>query len=67
MAQRESSNDAGGGLLAGLTAPLRLPERALEALEALVGAAGALSDIRSELISMREQNEPLAELVTLTK
>ncbi len=67
MAQRESSNDAGGGLLAGLIAPLRLPERALEALEALAGAAGALTDIRSELITMREQNEPLAELVPLTK
>ncbi len=45
-------------------APLRVPERALEAL---AGAADALTDIRSELRAMRKQNEPLAELVPLTK
>ena len=67
MAQQETSNDARGGLLSGLTAPLRLPERALVALEALAGAADALTDIRSELGTLRQQNEPLAELVPLTK
>lgn len=67
MAQRETSNRGAGSLLSGLTAPLRVPERALEALEAVSGAADALAEIRSEIISMREQNEPLAELVPLTE
>ena len=62
-----SERSGGGGLLSGLTAPLRLPGRALDALEAISGAAGALAAIRSELITMREQNEPLAELVPLTR
>ncbi len=63
MAQREES-DAGGSLLSGLMAPLRVPERAFDAL---AGAADALNDIRSELRAMRKQNEPLAELVPLTR
>ena len=57
----------GDSLLSGLLAPLRGPGRTLAVLEAISGAAGALADIRSELITMREQNEPLAELVPLTK
>ena len=68
MASEKTSERSGGGsLLSGLTAPLRVPERTLEALEAISGAAEALADIRSELSTMREQNEPLAELVPLTK
>ncbi len=59
-----SERSGGGSLLSGLMAPLRFPERALEAL---ARAADDLTEIRSELISMREQNEPLAELVPLTK
>ncbi len=65
-------DDSGAGLLssglaATLMAPLRIPERVLRALEGLSGAADTLGDIRSELGSMREQNEPLAELVPLTR
>ena len=64
---KDTSDGAGGSLLSGLIAPLRMPERALDALDAFSGAAAALADIRSELSTMREQNEPLAELVPLTK
>ncbi len=60
----EEPAERGGGLLSGLMAPLRVPERALEAL---AGAAGVLGDIRAELIAVREQTEPLAELVPLTR
>ena len=62
--EKTSEPSAGGSLLSGLIAPLRVPERALEAL---IGAAGDLAAIRSELSTMREQNEPLAQLVPLTK
>ncbi len=41
-----------------LLAPLRLPERVLEALDELA----ELRSIRSELTRVREQTEPLAEL-----
>ena len=57
----------GGDLLSDLMAPLRLPERALEALDALAGAAGVLGEIRSELATVREQTEPLAELIPIAK
>ena len=63
----ESPDGGAGSLLSGLMAPLSVPERALDALEALAGAAGALNDIRSELGAMRQDNAPLAELVPLTK
>ena len=65
VADEKTSEPGGGGsLLSGLIAPLRVPERALEAL---AGAAGDLAAIRSELSTMREQNEPLTELVPLTR
>ena len=48
-------------------APLRLPERALQALEGLTEAAGTLADLRSDLAAVREQTKPLGELVPLTK
>ena len=50
----------GGGLLAGLLAPLRLPERALEALDVLSDTARGM---QSELTRVREQTEPLAGLM----
>ncbi len=50
-------------MLSGLLAPLRLPERALEALDALVEAVRELGPIHSELTRVREQTEPLADLM----
>lgn len=47
---------------ADLLAPLRLPGRALEALDELAASARELRSIRSELTRVREQTEPLAEL-----
>lgn len=64
MASEKTSASAPPSLLSGLLAPLRIPERALDAL---VDAAGALREVRSELSAMREQTEPLQELVPLTK
>ncbi len=43
-------------MLAGLLAPLRLPERAVEALQ-------ELRPMRQELTRVREQTEPLADLL----
>ena len=60
MAGDEASRDGGGGLFAGLLAPLRLPERAVEALDVLSGAARGM---QSELTRVREQTEPLAGLM----
>ena len=67
VASEQTSGGPGGNLLSGLIAPLRLPERALEALDGVAGAACVLAEIRSELATVREQTEPLAELVPLTK
>ena len=50
-------------MLAGLLAPLRLPERTLEALDAVVEAVGNLGPMRSELTRVRKQTEPLGELI----
>ena len=47
-----------------LLAPLRLPERVLEALDELAGSARDLRAIRSELARVREQTEPLAGMGT---
>jgi chromosome segregation ATPase len=63
MSADETPADRGGGVLAGLLAPLRLPERALEALDSLAEAGRELGLMRSELTRVREQTEPLAELV----
>ena len=54
----------GRGLVSNLMAPLRSSERAVDAV---VGVAGALRDIRSELSAVREQTRPLGELVPLTR
>ncbi len=50
-------------MLAGLLAPLRLPERVIDALDSLTEAARELSPMRSELTRVREQTEPLEELM----
>ncbi len=63
MAQEETPDGGGGGILAGLLAPLRLPERTLEALDTLVEAVGNLGPMRSELARVREQTAPLGELL----
>ncbi len=63
MEPKETADDAGAGILAGLLAPLRLPERTLEALDALVEAVGNLGPMRSELTRVRKQTEPLDGLL----
>ena len=49
--------------MAGLLAPLRLPERVIDTLNSLAEAARELSPMRIELTRVREQTEPLAELM----
>ena len=63
MSPKETPDEGSAGILAGLLAPLRLPERTLEALDALVEAVGNLGPMRSELTRVRKQTEPLAELI----
>jgi predicted PP-loop superfamily ATPase len=63
MSQKETPDDGGAGILSGLLAPLRLPERTLEALDALVKAVGNLGPMRSELTRVRKQTKPLDELI----
>lgn len=60
MSADEARDQGGGGLLAGLLAPLRLPERAIDALGVLSDAARG---VQSELTRVREQTEPLAGLM----
>lgn len=55
------------GVLGGLLDPLRLPARALKALESLAGAAQHLAPMRTELGRARESIEPLADLVERTR
>ena len=57
VASKDRSDDAGGSLLSGLIAPLRVPERVLDVL---AQAAGALTEMRSDLSAVREQTAPLA-------
>ncbi|MDQ3632134.1 MAG: hypothetical protein M3417_12860 [Actinomycetota bacterium] len=52
-----------GGVWGNLLAPLRLPERVLEALDELA----ELRSIRLELTRVREQTEPLGELLPALK
>jgi len=59
----DTEREGGGGLLAGLLAPLRLPERVMDALDSLAEAAREVGPMRSELTRVREQTEPLAELM----
>ncbi len=57
MSAEGTSDSVKGSLLSGLTAPLRVPERALDVL---AQAAGALVEMRSDLSAVREQTKPLA-------
>lgn len=50
-------------MLNGLLAPLRIPERVIESLESLAEAARELAPMRAELVRVRKQTEPLAELM----
>jgi len=50
-------------MLAGLLAPLRLPERVIDALDSLVDAVQELSPMRLELTRVRKQTESLPELM----
>ena len=50
-------------MLGGLLAPLRLPERVVETLDSVAGAARELSPMREELTRVRKQTEPLAGLM----
>lgn len=52
-------------MFAALLAPLRLPERALAALESLGEAGRHLGPMHSELTGVREQTEPLGDLMPL--
>ncbi len=63
MSSKETPDDGSPGILSGLLAPLRLPERALAALEALAETAQNLGPMRSELTRVREQTKPLNKLM----
>jgi len=63
MPPEETNVNGGGGILGSLLAPLRLPERVLEALDALAESARELGPIRSELTRVGRQTEPLAKLI----
>ena len=63
MPADDTAREGGGGVLAGLLAPLRLPERVIDALDSLAEAAREVGPMRSELTRVREQTEPLAELM----
>lgn len=63
MSLAETEGGRRGGVLGGLLAPLRLPERVVEAPESLTAAARELRAMRSELLRVREQTEPLGGLL----
>ncbi len=63
MSPEQTSDSGGAGVLATLLAPLRLPERALEALESLAEAVRHLGPMRSELTGVREQTQSLPDLM----
>ena len=63
LAADETRREGGGGMLASLLAPLRLPERVIDALDSLVDAVQELSPMRLELTRVRKQTEPLSELL----
>ena len=60
MSTNETSASRSESVLAGLLAPLRLPERVLEALD-------QLRPMRSELTRVREQTESMADLLPALK
>ena len=59
-----NNQDGGGeGLLRGLLAPLRLPERVVLAIEASAEALDQIPPMRAEIVRIREQSEPLDKLL----
>jgi len=53
----------GGNVIAGLLAPLRLPERVLDALDAIVESVQALAPMSAEIVQVRKQTAPVADLL----
>lgn len=49
--------------MAGLLAPLRLPERVVQAIESASDALQHVPPMRDEVIRIREQSEPLKEIL----
>ena len=56
-----------GGLLAGLLAPLRLPERVMKALDSLAAASEHLGPMREDIRRVREQTKPVVDLPPLVE
>ncbi len=63
MTEDEPQEPRAGGVLSGLLAPLRLPERVIEALESIAEAAKELPTMRAELVRVRELAEPLEQIL----
>ncbi len=61
--RRPSETPDQGGILTTLLAPLRLPERVLDALDELVESVRDVPAMRSELVLIRERTEPLADMI----
>ena len=57
------SRNGDGGLLSGLLAPLRLPERVVEAIEAVAEKLEDVRPMREEVVKIREQSSDLSELL----
>jgi len=53
----------GGNVIAGLLAPLRLPERVLDALDTIVEAVQSLGPMSAEIVQVRKQTAPVADLL----
>jgi chromosome segregation ATPase len=63
VSSSETGDDRGGGVLSGLLAPLRLPERVVGAADAVTRALEHLGPIREEIVRVRRQTQPLSELL----
>lgn len=63
MASNEIPRDGSGGVLAGLLAPLRLPERVVEAIEAVAEKLEDVRPMREEVAAIREQSADLSALL----
>ena len=63
MASNSKTTASNGSLLAGLLAPLRLPERAMEALDSVAGAGDHLAAIRGEIVTVRERIESVGGMI----
>ena len=59
-----SSVDAGRSLLGTVLAPLRLPWRLVGALDLVEDALQDIRPMRSEVVAIRKQSEPLSELLS---